>query len=83
MIILDYYIILVIFTARSLIGFWFLDYVYFETSTSSPYQIRRIEELNKVRIKSKCIELSHFVEKYENENYFVFVYISYKFIFFI
>jgi len=24
--------------------------VYFETSTSSPYQIRRIEELNKVRI---------------------------------
>jgi hypothetical protein len=29
----------------------FLDYVYFETSTSSPYQIRRIEELNKVRVK--------------------------------
>lgn len=23
------------------------DYVYFETSSSSPYQIRRIEELNK------------------------------------
>lgn len=23
------------------------DYVFFETSTSSPYQIRRIEELNK------------------------------------
>jgi hypothetical protein len=25
------------------------DYVYFETSSTSPYQIRRIEELNKVR----------------------------------
>lgn len=24
-----------------------LDYVYFETSSTSPYQIRRIEELNK------------------------------------
>lgn len=24
------------------------DYVYFETSSTSPYQIRRIEELNKV-----------------------------------
>lgn len=29
--------------------FFFVDYVYFETATSSPYQIRRIEELNKVR----------------------------------
>lgn len=29
--------------------FRFADYVYFETSSSSPYQIRRIEELNKVR----------------------------------
>lgn len=28
---------------------FFIDYVYFETATSSPYQIRRIEELNKVR----------------------------------
>lgn len=27
--------------------FLFLDYVYFETSSTSPYQIRRIEELNK------------------------------------
>lgn len=26
----------------------FSDYVYFETSSTSPYQIRRIEELNKV-----------------------------------
>lgn len=25
----------------------FSDYVYFETSSTSPYQIRRIEELNK------------------------------------
>lgn len=25
----------------------FTDYVYFETSSTSPYQIRRIEELNK------------------------------------
>jgi len=28
------------------------DYVYFETSSTSPYQIRRIEELNKVRYAS-------------------------------
>lgn len=28
---------------------FFPDYVYFETSSTSPYQIRRIEELNKVR----------------------------------
>lgn len=30
-----------------LIWFVCLDYVYFETSSTSPYQIRRIEELNK------------------------------------
>lgn len=29
--------------------FVFLDYVYFEASSTSPYHIRRIEELNKVR----------------------------------
>lgn len=28
---------------------FFSDYVYFETSSTSPFQIRRIEELNKVR----------------------------------
>ena len=28
------------------------DYVYFETSSTTPYQIRRIEELNKVREQS-------------------------------
>lgn len=27
--------------------FFFADYVYFEASSNSPYQIRRIEELNK------------------------------------
>lgn len=27
------------------------DYVYFEVFPSSPYQIRRIEELNKVRLR--------------------------------
>lgn len=27
----------------------FADYVYFENSSSNPYLIRRIEELNKVR----------------------------------
>lgn len=28
-------------------NFFFTDYVYFETSSTSPFQIRRIEELNK------------------------------------
>lgn len=28
--------------------FVFIDYVYFETSATAPYQIRRIEELIKV-----------------------------------
>ena len=28
----------------------FPDYVFFETSSTAPYQIRRIEELNKVSI---------------------------------
>ena len=27
------------------------DYVYFETNQSQPYQIRRIEELKKVRLR--------------------------------
>ena len=31
------------------LSFAFSDYVFFETSSTSPYQIRRIEELNKVR----------------------------------
>lgn len=33
--------------------FFFPDYVYFETSSTSPYQIRRIEELNKVKNTNK------------------------------
>lgn len=30
------------------VAFFLLDYVYFENSSSNPYLIRRIEELNKV-----------------------------------
>lgn len=36
-------------TQKTFLLFFFVDYVYFETSSSTPYQIRRIEELNKVR----------------------------------
>lgn len=36
------------------------DHVYFETSASGPYQIRRIEELNKVSIQQSffsCVKV--------------------------
>jgi hypothetical protein len=35
----------------------FADYVYFENSSSNPYLIRRIEELNKVRAQHCCLHL--------------------------
>lgn len=36
------------------------DYVYFESSTNSPYHIRRIEELTKVVFPMMCIQLFFF-----------------------
>ena len=39
------------------------DYVYFETSSTAPYQIRRIEELNKVY---SCWSASKWWEKWKN-----------------
>lgn len=41
------FVILFIYFENAFLFFMFTDYVYFETSSSSPYQIRRIEELNK------------------------------------
>lgn len=36
-----------LFKKKTYLIYFVLDYVYFETSSTSPYQIRRIEELNK------------------------------------
>lgn len=46
------------------------DYVYFENSSSNPYLIRRIEELNKVRLEHVIFYCHNFL--YKISYYFFF-----------
>ncbi|XP_046658733.1 metastasis-associated protein MTA3-like [Homalodisca vitripennis] len=65
------------------------DYVYFETSSTSPYQIRRIEELNKtpngnVEAKVMCFfrrrdlpnTLIMLADKHQSEYHYIFSFCS-------